>query len=130
MALVKVVLPGLAVAEAATAVLLGLVRVVLESVVVGLVVLVGLVGLGLVGRLHAKTNTRQQDSQANEDEEDLFFGILLFELIPYKCQTHSSLSNLSTVLSLSNQTLWQPNLVGQMYFDQVIILFGSQSSED
>ena len=54
MALVEVVLPGLAVTEAAAAVLLGLVRVVLESVVVGLVVLVRLVGLGLVVcRLHS-----------------------------------------------------------------------------
>ena len=50
----EVVFPGLAVAEAATTVLLGLVRVVLESVVVGLVVLVRLVGLGLVVcRLHS-----------------------------------------------------------------------------
>ena len=52
-AALEVVFPGLAVAEAATAVLLGRVRVVLESVVVGLVVLVRLVGLGLVVcRLH------------------------------------------------------------------------------
>ena len=51
-AALEVIFPGLAVAKTAL-VLLGLVRVVLESVVVGLVVLVRLVGLGLVVcRLH------------------------------------------------------------------------------